>query len=99
MTLFDLFLAGSETTSTTLNWAVLYMVRYPEIQAKVQEELDTVVGTDRYDYIQHISLNAIIIFIRMPTVSDKQNLPFTEATIMEIQRHSNIVPAGAPHWM
>ena len=47
VTLFDLFLAGSETTSTTLNWAVLYMVRYPEIQAKVQEELDTVVGTDR----------------------------------------------------
>ena len=47
MTLFDLFLAGSETTSTTLNWAVLYMVRYPDIQAKVQEELDTVVGTDR----------------------------------------------------
>ena len=53
MTLFDLFLAGSETTSTTLNWAVLYMVRYPEIQAKVQEELDTVVGTDRCDYIQN----------------------------------------------
>ena len=35
----------------------------------------------------------------MPTISDKQDLPFTEATIMEIQRHSNIVPAGAPHWM
>ena len=47
VTLFDLFLAGSETTSTTLNWAVLYMVRYPEVQAKIQEELDTVVGTDR----------------------------------------------------
>ena len=49
VTLFDLFLAGSETTSTTLNWAVLYMLRYPEVQARVQEELDTVVGTDRWD--------------------------------------------------
>ena len=47
VTLFDLFLAGSETTSTTLTWAVLYMVRYPRVQARVQEELDTVVGTDR----------------------------------------------------
>ena len=47
MTLFDLFLAGSETTSTTLTWAVLYMVRYPRVQARVQEELDAVVGTDR----------------------------------------------------
>ena len=27
-TLFDLFLVGSETTSTTLTWAALYMVRW-----------------------------------------------------------------------
>ena len=46
--LFDLFLAGSETTSTTLTWAVLYMVRYPEVQARVQQELDSVVGINRF---------------------------------------------------
>ena len=34
--MFDLFLAGSETTSTTLTWAALYMVRYPEVQKRVQ---------------------------------------------------------------
>ena len=47
MNLFDLFLAGSETTSTTLTWAVLYMVRYPGVQARVQQELDSVVGINR----------------------------------------------------
>ena len=45
--LFDLFLAGSETTSTTLSWAILYMIRYPGVQEQVQQELDQVVGTDR----------------------------------------------------
>ena len=45
--LFDLFLAGSETTSTTLTWAALYMVRYPQVQARVQAELDNVVGKNR----------------------------------------------------
>ncbi len=45
--LVDIFIAGSETTSTTLTWAVLYMVLRPEIQKKVQDELDTVVGKER----------------------------------------------------
>ncbi|NXY02246.1 CP238 protein, partial [Pteruthius melanotis] len=29
---FDLFLGGSETTATTLRWALLYMLAYPDIQ-------------------------------------------------------------------
>ncbi|XP_075365183.1 cytochrome P450 2J4-like [Mycteria americana] len=40
----DLFLGGSETTSTTLNWGLLYMVANPGIQEKVQKELDAVLG-------------------------------------------------------
>ncbi|XP_053776806.1 cytochrome P450 2J2 isoform X2 [Desmodus rotundus] len=35
-TTLDLFLAGTETTSTTLRWALLYMAFYPEIQDNVQ---------------------------------------------------------------
>ncbi|KFQ63484.1 Cytochrome P450 2J5, partial [Pelecanus crispus] len=31
-TIFDLFLAGAETTATILHWALLYMVVYPDIQ-------------------------------------------------------------------
>ncbi|XP_054429921.1 cytochrome P450 2J2 [Pteronotus mesoamericanus] len=43
-TTLDLFLAGTETTSTTLRWALLYMAFYPEIQEKVQAEIDGVLG-------------------------------------------------------
>ncbi|XP_010216768.1 PREDICTED: cytochrome P450 2J2-like, partial [Tinamus guttatus] len=45
--MLDLFFAGTETTSTTLRWALLYMAAYPEIQARVQAEIDAVVGQTR----------------------------------------------------
>ncbi len=45
--LFDFFLAGSETTSTTLKWAMMYMILHPDIQSRVQRELDEVTGRSR----------------------------------------------------
>ncbi|XP_059111986.1 cytochrome P450 2J5-like isoform X5 [Peromyscus eremicus] len=43
----DLFLAGTETTSTTLRWALLYMALYPDVQEKVQTEIDRVIGHEK----------------------------------------------------
>ena len=33
---------GSETTATTLSWAVLYMILYPQVQEKIHKEIDEV---------------------------------------------------------
>uniref|UniRef100_A0A4W5RD00 Cytochrome P450, family 17, subfamily A, polypeptide 1 n=1 Tax=Hucho hucho TaxID=62062 RepID=A0A4W5RD00_9TELE len=47
MTVGDIFGAGVETTSTVLKWAIAYLIHHPQVQKRIQEELDSVVGGDR----------------------------------------------------
>ena len=42
--LLDIFVAGSDTTSTTLNWAMLFMIQHPEVQTNVRQELCQKIG-------------------------------------------------------
>lgn len=44
-TLRDFFLAGSETTTTTLKWSLAFLVNHQEIQAKMRAEIDDVIGS------------------------------------------------------
>lgn len=43
----DMVMAGTETTSATLQWAALLMGKHPSVQDRVQEELDRVLGPGR----------------------------------------------------
>ncbi|XP_058430196.1 cytochrome P450 2D17 isoform X2 [Marmota monax] len=43
----DLFTAGMVTTSTTLAWALLLMILHPDVQRRVQQEIDEVIGQVR----------------------------------------------------
>jgi len=76
----DLFIAGTDTTTNSLLWCLLYVSLNPDIQEKVQEEIERVIGADR-----------------VPSLTDKAQMPYTEATIMEVQRLTAVVPLAIPH--
>ncbi|XP_040578821.1 cytochrome P450 18a1 [Lepeophtheirus salmonis] len=77
--LFDFFLAGSETTSTTLLWIILLMCLHNDIQLKCYQEISQNIGNN------------------FPREEDMKMLPFTLATISEVQRYANIAPASLVH--
>ncbi|XP_005393602.1 PREDICTED: cytochrome P450 1A2 isoform X2 [Chinchilla lanigera] len=76
----DIFGAGFDTVTTAITWSLMYLVTKPEIQKKIQKELDTVIGRDR-----------------RPQLADRPRLPYLEAFILEVFRHSSFVPFTIPH--
>lgn len=43
----NMFTAGTDTSASTVDWAIAELIRHPEIMRKAQEELDSVVGRGR----------------------------------------------------
>ncbi|KAK7901913.1 hypothetical protein WMY93_018682 [Mugilogobius chulae] len=43
----DVFGASQDTLSTALHWIILLMIKFPELQQRLQKEVDAVVGRDR----------------------------------------------------
>ncbi|XP_035389009.1 cytochrome P450 1B1-like [Electrophorus electricus] len=51
-TVTDLIGAGQDTVSTIMQWILLLLVKYPAIQAELQEQIDKVVGCDRLPSVE-----------------------------------------------
>uniref|UniRef100_H2Y8M8 Uncharacterized protein n=1 Tax=Ciona savignyi TaxID=51511 RepID=H2Y8M8_CIOSA len=39
----DLFMAGTDTSSTTITWAILFLASFPDVQGRIHEEIDTII--------------------------------------------------------
>ncbi|KAL4230544.1 cytochrome P450 2 subfamily U member 1 [Mactra antiquata] len=80
--ILDLFLAGSETTSNSLIWCIMFMVKYPDIQNKCYNEITEICDSSSGSVIEW---------------SMRDRLPYTRATLEEVQRLATIAPLGLPH--
>ncbi|VDI69336.1 Hypothetical predicted protein [Mytilus galloprovincialis] len=52
ITIADLYIAGTDTTSVTLQWSMLYMIKYPDVQKKCRNQILEVIGEDRQPVVK-----------------------------------------------
>ncbi|XP_072860338.2 cytochrome P450 2K1 [Pogona vitticeps] len=91
----NLFAAGVETTSTTLRWSLLLMMKYPKIQKKVQAEIDDVVGTAQPRTEHRIRMpytDAVVHEVQRFADIIPTNLP--HATTTDVTLKGYFVPKG-----
>ncbi|KAI7852764.1 cytochrome P450 [Circinella umbellata] len=77
----DLLIAGTDTTSISLSWALVLLVNRPHIQKKMQAELDAFKAE----------------YKRVPTFGDRSNLPYIAAVQRECLRYRNVTQFGMSH--
>jgi len=77
------YAAGADTTLSALESFIFAMVLHPEIQVKAQKELDGVLTSPG----------------QLPDHSDKADLPYVSAIVMEVLRWNPVTPLGIPHYL
>ncbi|KAG2021093.1 O-methylsterigmatocystin oxidoreductase [Coprinopsis cinerea AmutBmut pab1-1] len=74
------YVAGSDTTISSIYGLLLALAMKPEVQREAQAEIDAVTGGDR-----------------LPTCSDKVELPYVQAIVKEGGRWHTVLPLCLPH--
>ncbi|KAI9098556.1 hypothetical protein K1719_025181 [Acacia pycnantha] len=78
----DLFIAGSDTSGSTTEWAMAELIRNPEIMRKAKTELNQVIGSNNIGEIKE---------------SDIPRLPYIQAIVKETLRLHPPVPLLLPY--
>lgn len=96
MVVINLFMAGIVTTSSTLSWALLLMILHPDVQRRVHQEIDEVIGQVRRpemaDQARMPFTNAVIHEVQRFADIIPTNIP--HMTSRDIKFQGFLIPKG-----
>ncbi|GMT21499.1 hypothetical protein PFISCL1PPCAC_12796, partial [Pristionchus fissidentatus] len=92
----DFFVAGQETTTTTLRWAMLIFAAHQTIQDKLRHELHTVVGRDRSptmaDQVKLPYARACVL--ELQRFANILSTNVQHAAVRDVEIAGHMIPAG-----
>ncbi|EDV22934.1 uncharacterized protein TRIADDRAFT_28297 [Trichoplax adhaerens] len=100
-TIGDLFFAGMQTTSYTVQWYLLFMITHPQIQKKVHDELDQIVGRNNYPAIENRSSLKFLDATISETLRLSSIVPLSlpHAPLKDIEIFGQKIPKGTAVWV
>ncbi|XP_015669360.1 cytochrome P450 2A6-like [Protobothrops mucrosquamatus] len=95
-TTLNIFFGGTETVSTTLRYGFLMLLKYPEVEEKIHEEIDHVIGVNRTptmeDRLQMPYTEAVIHEIQR--FGDLLPMALPRRVTREVQLRGYTIPKG-----
>ncbi|XP_052618981.1 cytochrome P450 2C70 isoform X3 [Peromyscus californicus insignis] len=96
ITISDLFGAGTETTSSTIKYGILLLLKHPEVTAKIQEEITRVIGRHRSPCMQdrnHMPYTDAVLH-EIQRYIDFVPIPLPRKTTQDVEFRGYHIPKG-----
>ncbi|KAM4641244.1 cytochrome P450 2G1-like [Discoglossus pictus] len=96
MSVQNVFIAAMDSVTTTMNHSLLILVAFPEIQAKVHDEIDQVIGRDRMPRIDDRNLMPYTdaVMNEIQRFADIAPLNVTHSVTRDTQFRGYTIPKG-----